>query len=86
MKLSRYVYALLAVSLLAIVPQAHGLDSTSEGNVIAAKSGVSVSLIEGVPEASQRFVAEMKMRLKSLLECEKVFRHRHNGHTDSCMR
>ena len=26
MKLRRYVYALLAVSLLAIVPQAHGLD------------------------------------------------------------
>jgi hypothetical protein len=40
---------------------------TSEGNVIAAKSAVSVSVIAGVPEAGERFVGEIKGKLNKLL-------------------
>lgn len=42
---------------------------TSEGNVIAAKAGVSVSVIAGVPEAGEEFVGELRSKLSSLVGC-----------------
>ena len=41
--------------------------STSEGNVIAAKGAVSISVIAGVPEARERFVGKIKGKLNKLL-------------------
>jgi len=37
--------------------------TSSEGNVIGAKTGVAVSVVEGVPEARRSFVEAMKLKL-----------------------
>lgn len=42
--------------------------SASEGNVINAKTGVTVSVVEGVPEARRSFVEAMKLKLNSLVK------------------
>ena len=39
---------------------------TSEGNVIAAKAGIAVSPVAGVPEADQRYVAQLQRVIKQL--------------------
>lgn len=42
--------------------------TASEGNVVNAKSGVAVSVIEGVPEARRSFVEAMKLKLNALVK------------------
>jgi len=41
-------------------------DASSEGNVVTAKTGVAVSVVEGVPDARRSFVEAMKLKLGTL--------------------